>query len=220
MKWSLSELELKQVAHWPAAAKALLFVILVTALCLAGSYFFIAQQWALLRQAQQQNIALTPVVMQKKAMAESLPAYQQRAAQLVQQELRLLQRLPAQQYSAQVLHDISTLAQQHRLTITHVQWEKEQPLSQHHLPDQRQPSVVSTSSKKAGPTKLLLRISTQGQYHQLGQFVAALSALPRIVLIDSLTLSRPQAQASVAPLNMELLTSTYTYPVMEATDSR
>ncbi|MBO1518384.1 type 4a pilus biogenesis protein PilO [Oceanisphaera pacifica] len=218
MDGSFNELELNRVYQWPTAAKVVLLLMLLIILCFLGNYFFIAEQWALLRQAQQQNATLMPVMRQKKAMAENLPAYQQQAERIAQQEQQLLQQIPTQRDSANILREMSRLAQQHSLTITRVQWEKEQAISWLSSSNRVQSGLSSAGSKHVGPTKLSLRINAQGQYHQLGQFVAELSALPRIVLIDSLILSRDHTQASVAPLNMELLTSTYTYSVMEVED--
>lgn len=212
MEWSFNELELEQIAQWPSVAKGILFTLLFTVLCLVGGYFFVIEPWALLRQTQQKSIVLTPILMQKKAMADSLPIYQQQAEQVVQQEKQLLQQVPTQRDTAKLLQDISTLAQRYNLKITSLQWEKEQATSQLNSPDNIHSGLSST--------KLSLRMSFQGQYHQLGLFVAALSALSRIVLIDSLTLTRLSTlEDDMASLNMELLASTYTSPELEAEDS-
>lgn len=206
MDWSFSELELDQVEQWPATAKIILFVLLSGTLCLAGGYFFVADHWAQWQQDKRQETELKRIFVQKSQMAASLPAYQQQIDQLLKQQNALLQQLPGKRGAAKVLHDISQLAERNDIKIASVRWEKEQPLQM----------TNETAATKLTPTKLSLRINTQGQYHQLGQFIAHLSALPRIVVIDSLELSRPNTNVFSQQLSMELLANTYTYPVGEA----
>ncbi|MFD1008107.1 type IV pilus inner membrane component PilO [Oceanisphaera ostreae] len=204
MGWAFSELEIEQVDQWPVTAKIMLFIMLSAGLCLAGGYFMVADHWAQWQQGKLQEAELKGIFAQKSQMAASLPAYQQQIEQLQQQQHRLLDQLPSKRDAAKVLHDISELAERNGINLASVRWEKEQQLL-----------LSGESAVKHFPTELSLRIKAQGQYHQLGQFIAHLSALPRIVIIDSLELSRPNGDVLSPQLSMELLANTYTYPTEE-----
>lgn len=185
------ELELEHVEQWPATAKVTLFALLSGVLCLAGGYFFLADSWNQWQLSQQQELELKRSFTQKAQMAASLPAYQHQVEQLQQQLHTVLQQLPNQRDAARVLNDISDLAERNNLSLGGFQWEAEQEL--------------------AFATELPIRIRVQGRYHQLGHFIAQVSALPRIVIIDSVELTRPDTHPPPQWLNMELLAKTYAY---------
>ncbi|GGB50929.1 pilus biosynthesis protein PilO [Oceanisphaera marina] len=195
MSWSFHELEFEQVEQWPAAAKSILFVLVSGILCLAGGYVFLVDDWSRWQQSQQQEGELKRTLMQKARMAANLPAYHYQTEQLHQQLQTLLTHLPSKRETARILNDISALAERNQLKLAGFQWQTEQPL--------------------AFATELPMRIQAQGTYHQLGHFIAQLSALPDIVIIDSVELALPDTLATSQGLNMELLAKTYVYQTEE-----
>lgn len=201
MDWSWSELELEHIEQWPVTAKVMLFAMLSGMLCLASGYFMIAEHWSQWQQAQQQEGELQRVFIQKSQIAASLPAYQQQTAQQQVQLDALLQRLPIERNTAKMLHDVSKLAGRNGIKIDSLQWEnaRQRELSS----EDQQRGVLST--------ELPLRLKAQGQYHQLGQFIAELSALPRIITIDTLEVALPSVDAPTQQLTIDLLAKTYTY---------
>ncbi|WP_417614140.1 type 4a pilus biogenesis protein PilO [Oceanisphaera sp.] len=196
MNWSLHELDLELVEQWPATARIMLFVLLSGVLCLAGGYVFLADHWTQWQQSRQQEIELKRIFIQKSQMAASLPAYQHQVEQLQEQLQTGLQQLPSQRDAARVLKDLSELAERNGLSLGGFQWEAEQQLDL--------------------ATELPLRIKARGQYHQLGHFIAQVSALPRIVIIDGIELTRPDTPISAEGLHMTLLAKTYAYRAGEA----
>ena len=63
-----------------------------------------------------------------------------------------------------------------------------------------------------------IKISVTGQYHQFGQFVSGLAALPRIVTLDDIDISEIGAGRGAArdstnarKLKMDLVATTYRY---------
>jgi len=64
-----------------------------------------------------------------------------------------------------------------------------------------------------------IKISVTGQYHQFGQFISGLAALPRIVTLSKIDIAAVQARGSksgddepeLSKLKMDLLATTYRY---------
>lgn len=195
MSWSFHELEFEQVEQWPVVAKTVLFVLVAGVLSLVGGYLFLVDSWSQWQQSQQQEGELKRILMQKARMAANLPAYQHQTEQLHQQLQTLLKQLPSKRETAQLLNNISALAERNQLKLAGIQWQTEQQLT--------------------FATELPMRIQAQGTYHQLGHFIAQVSALPRIVIIDSVELALPDTLATSQWLNMELLAKTYVYQAEE-----
>ncbi|ART81962.1 hypothetical protein CBP31_04395 [Oceanisphaera profunda] len=202
MSWTLHELELEQVALWPSSAKWLLLGLVSALLCLSGGYFYLNEHWVQWQQALQQEAELKRTFHHKAQLAASLPAYQQQLLELEQQVASAMQQLPNQRQAATLLKDLSTLAKTHGLVLSGFQWQAERPL--------------------ALATELPLQLHLQGDYHQLGQFAAEVSALPRVVVIDSLEIRRATIKPAVADsgvefnpaherLNMSVLATAYVY---------
>lgn len=200
MSWSLQELELAEVAIWPAAAKWLLLIVAALMLGLSGSYFFIAEPWRLWQQAKQQEVALVRTLIHKQQLAASLPVYQQQQAQLDQQLALVNLQLPEQRQAANLLKELSVLAQRNKLRLVSFQWQAERIFD----------PVI----------QLPLQLNVQGSYHQLGEFVAQISALSRLVVIENLEIHLPPAISSQESadaqtdmlLNVNLLAVAFVYP--------
>ena len=55
-----------------------------------------------------------------------------------------------------------------------------------------------------------IRIAALGEYHQFGNFISGLAALPRIITMHNFEVSNPQPSLDVLPeLNLVLQTKTY-----------
>lgn len=170
MSWRVQELELEQIALWPLGAKLLLLVLVSGLLWLSGGYFFIAEPWDLWRQGLQQEAELKLTFKHKAMLAASLVDYQQQVAAQERQVSIALTQLPKLRHGAQLLGELSGLARQHGLQLTGFKWQAERPL----IP----------------ATELPLQLTLVGDYHHLGQFVAQVSNLPRLVIIHGFELRR------------------------------
>ena len=208
MSWSFQELELEHIALWPAGAKLLLLALVLGLLCLTGGYFFIGEHWMQWQQGRQQEAELKLTFNHKTQLAASLPSYQQQVG-LQQLQLAIaLEQLPNQRQAAQLLGDLSRMAEFNGLNLTGFKWLAERPLVQ--------------------ATELPLQLTLEGDYHQLGQFMAHMLELPRLVIIDGLELRRSPIKSATAnnkavlnsrgqfkqqdePLNISLSATAYVY---------
>ncbi|MBU3825245.1 MAG: type 4a pilus biogenesis protein PilO [Candidatus Oceanisphaera merdipullorum] len=192
MGWKLSELELDQIAVWPAGAKFLFLALVTLLLCLSGSYFFLADPWGLWQQMRAQETELKRTFMHKKQAAAQLPTYQHQLARLEQQVASAQQQLPHQRQAANLLTELSALADKNGLVLTGFQWQAERT--------------------RADARELPLQLNLRGDYHQLGHFVARVSALPRLVVIERLDIRRLEAEQGQTLYNKAVSSRSFNAP--------
>lgn len=184
MSWRIQELELEQIALWPRSAKLLLFACSVALLAIVGSYFFIAEHWRLWQQGRAEEVQLKRTFEHKAGLAARWPTYQQQLTGHEQALAIMQQQIPEQRDTAPLLSMFSALAQDNGLRLTDFQWQAERP--------------------RAQARELPLQLTLEGGYHQLGLFVAQVSALPRLVVIDNFMLTRANAHSnSQSPLSSQ-----------------
>ncbi|PSJ46549.1 pilus assembly protein PilP [Zobellella endophytica] len=193
MNWQqVNELDFDNIGQWPKSAKLVAIALVCAVLAGAIGYFFIKDSLARLDRTRAQELQLKAAFEEKARQASALGAYQQQLEDLQTQLEAQLRKLPNSLEIAGLLDDISFVATDNGLRLERINWEAERP------------SEFST--------ELPMRIIVSGNYHQLGQFVADVAALPRIVIIDSFNLSRSSGEQ----LNMSMLAKTYKYNEQEA----
>jgi type IV pilus assembly protein PilO len=184
----LNDLDLNNIGGWPKAAK--LVLILFGCVLLGGAiyYYVIASSLTALTQEQSKEKELKAQFESKAMLAANLVAYKK---QLVELELLVdtqLKQLPNTHEVAGLLDDISFIATDNGLKLNRIHWEAETP---HEF-----------------STELPMRIEVAGTYHEIGKFTAAMAALPRIVILDSFTLSHGTNSDIIS---MSMLAKTYKY---------
>lgn len=193
----LNELDFSEVGCWPRSAKVLL--LLVLCLLLAGGlyYLLVADSLGQLSKAEAQERELRAQLEGKARLAASLPAYRAQMNELARRVDTQLRQLPNTSEVAGLLDDISFIAANSGLALHRINWE---------------PEVEHEFS-----TELPMRIEVAGSYHQLGQFTAALAALPRIVILENFTLAVGKESEQ---LTMNMLAKTYRYNGQDAKKKR
>ncbi|OIN12284.1 type 4a pilus biogenesis protein PilO [Oceanisphaera psychrotolerans] len=188
MNWQqLNELDFENIGQWPRAAKAIAIALVCATLAGAVVYFLITDSLARLDQSKAQEAQLKNTFEEKARQAGGLPGSKLQLSELQAELNAQLRKLPNTLEIAGLLDDISFMATDNGLRLERINWEAEKP------------SEFST--------ELPMRIIVSGDYHQLGNFVADVAALPRIVIIDNFSLSR----AGDNQLNMSMLAKTYKY---------
>ncbi|ALP40827.1 PilO family type IV pilus biogenesis protein TapO [Aeromonas schubertii] len=184
----LNELDFNDIGNWPRLAKGVLILFFCGLLGRALYYYVISLSIDSLKQVQAQEVDLKSQFEGKAQLAASLPAYKQQMAELVKMIDTQLKQLPNTNEVAGLLDDISFIATDNGLKLNRINWE---------------PEVVREFS-----TELPMRIEVEGDYHQLGRFTAGLAALPRIVILDTFTLTGSKEGDGIA---MSMLAKTYRY---------
>ncbi len=187
----LKSLDPNDPGRWPlpvrAATVALCFVILSAVLF----YFFVwTDQKPRLDQAAVAEQELRETFKAKHSKAVNLAVYQQQLADIERSFGALLRQLPGRTEVPNLLVDISQVGVGAGL---------EEKLFQ-----------PSPEVKKDFYAELPIKIKLTGSYHQMGQFVSGIAALPRIVTLDGIAI-KPDSKDAYDYLSFELTAKTYRY---------
>jgi type IV pilus assembly protein PilO len=193
MNWleELQSLDPRDPGRWPmpvrAGAVAIAFLVLTVALI----YFFVwDEQRPELQQRQDEEQALRQEFHTKHAKAVNLELYKQQLKDIERSFGALLRQLPGKTEVPNLLVDISQTGLSSGL---------EEKLFQ---PQQE--------VKKDFYAELPIKIRLTGSYHQFGQFVSGIAALPRIVTLHDIDI-RSENKDAYDQLSLELTAKTYRY---------
>ena len=187
----LRSLDPRDPGRWPFAirvgAVALAFVI-VTGLLVY--YFVWSEQRPELQQREAEEQTLRAEFKTKHAKAVNLEVYKQQLKDIERSFGALLRQLPGKTEVPSLLVDISQTGLAAGLEEKLFQPEAEQ--------------------KKDFYAEQPIKIRLTGSYHQFGEFVSGIAALPRIVTLDDISI-KPDSKDAYDALSMELTAKTYRY---------
>jgi len=187
----LKTLDPNDPGRWPfhirAGAVAICFALLAAALF----YFLVwSDQKPKLDQAAAEEQDLRNTFKTKHSKAVNLAVYQQQLADIERSFGALLRQLPGRTEVPSLLVDISQVGVAAGL---------EEKLFQ-----------PSGEIKKDFYAELPIKIRLTGSYHQMGEFVSGIAALPRIVTLDEMKI-KPESKDVYDNLSFELTAKTYRY---------
>ncbi len=187
----LRSLDPRDPGRWPlpvcAAAVGAWLIVLTGFL----TYMFVWQtERTQLTRFQNQETQLRTEFRNKHEKAVNLQVYKQQLADIERSFGALLRQLPGKTEVPNLLVDISQTG-----LAAGLQQKLFQP----------GPEV-----KKDFYAELPIKIELTGSYHQFGDFVSGIAALPRIVTLHDISI-RPQAKGSYDELVLDLTAKTYRY---------
>jgi type IV pilus assembly protein PilO len=187
----LRSLDPNDPGRWPfpvrAGAVGLCFVLVAALLF----YFFVySEQQPILEQVRSEEATLRTTFEDKHRKAVNLAVYQQQLADIERSFGALLRQLPGKTEVPSLLIDISQVGVAAGL---------EEKLFQ-----------PSGEIKKDFYAELPIKIKVIGSYHQMGEFVSGIAALPRIVTLDEMKITRENKDV-YDNLSFELTAKTYRY---------
>lgn len=187
----LKSLDPNDPGRWPlpvrAGTVALGFIILSAVLF----YFFVwTDQKPRLDQAAVEEQELRNTFKSKHSKAVNLAVYQQQLADIERSFGALLRQLPGKTEVPNLLVDISQVGVGAGL---------EEKLFQ-----------PSPEVKKDFYAELPIKIKLTGSYHQMGEFVSGIAALPRIVTLHEMII-KPDTKDAYDVLTFELTAKTFRY---------
>ena len=185
----LNELDLSNIGEWPGVVKAILILILMGGVGAAWYFLDIEDQYKQLKQVENTEKDLRLDFEGKQAKAANLEAYRAQLAEMEESFGAMLRQLPNRTEVADLLGDVSQTG-----LASGLEFEVFQP----------QPEVP-----KDFYAELPIKIRVIGTYHEFGEFVSGLAALPRIVTIHDVQI-KPRGKAG-AQLVMEATARTYRY---------
>jgi type IV pilus assembly protein PilO len=188
----LKSLDPNDPGRWPLPVRVGC-VVLCFVLLAAGSfwYFVWSDKKPELDAAAAQEQTLRGTFKSKHSKAVNLEVYQQQLADIERSFGALLRQLPGKTEVQSLLIDISQVGVGAGL---------EEKLFQ----------PAANENTKDFYAELPIKIRLTGSYHQMGEFVSGIAALPRIVTLHDITI-KPDNRDTYDHLSLELTAKTFRY---------
>jgi len=187
----LRALDPRDPGRWPFAFRAGAVMVAFVAVTVGLIYFFVwSEQRPELQQHQAEEQALRAEFKTKHAKAVNLEVYKQQLKDIERSFGALLRQLPGKTEVPSLLVDISQTG-----LGAGLQEKLFQPQAE---------------VKKDFYAEKPIKIRLTGSYHQFGEFVSGIAALPRIVTLDEISI-KPDSKDAYDSLSMELTAKTYRY---------
>ena len=188
----IKSLDPNDPGRWPMPVRAG-FVVLVFVALAAGSfwYFVWSEQKPKLDSTAAEEQTLRNTFKAKHSKAVNLEVYQQQLADIERSFGALLRQLPGKTEVQSLLIDISQVGVGAGL---------EEKLFQ----------PAARESTKDFYAELPIKIRLTGSYHQMGEFVSGIAALPRIVTLHDIII-KPENKDAYDALSFELTAKTFRY---------
>lgn len=189
MNLDLNELDLTNIARWPAAARAVVIIFIMGGVIFLGYWFHTKDQLVQLDEAEQHEVDLKVIFEKKAQQSANLEAYEQQLDEMRESFGAMLRQLPNKTEVADLLVDVSQTG-----LASGLEFELFKPQSE--LP-------------REFYAELPISIQVIGRYHEFGDFISGVAALPRIVTVHDVKISPREKDGSL--LVMNLTAKTYRY---------
>ena len=185
--FDLNDLDLSNIGAWPTAAKVVVIVIVCVGVAVAGFFLDTKKQIEKLEQAEKQEMTLKPEFENKQAKAVNLEAYKQQLKDIEESFGAMLRQLPSKTEVEGLLVDISQTG-----LASGIEFQLFKPQGERFIEFY---------------AELPISMKMTGTYHQFGNFVSGVAALPRIVTLHDISINSDTG----GRLTMEVTAKTYRY---------
>lgn len=192
----LQSLDVNDVGRWPFAFRAAVIAIVFVVVVGLGIYWFIIQDKApALERAVNEETAFRTTFENKQRKAVNYDAYKDQLAQIEKSFGTMLRQLPGKTEIPSLIVDISQTGLAAGL--------------------QEKLFVPQAEIPKDFYAEKPIKIRLTGSYHDIGNFVSGIAALPRIVTLHDIDITQVSGD-SFDQLSMEVTAKTYRYLDEEA----
>jgi type IV pilus assembly protein PilO len=185
---NINEIDLTNVARWPLAARAVIILFLMGGVIFLGYWFHTKDQLLVLEDAERKEGDLRIIFEKKAQQAVNLEAYEKQLEEMRVSFGAMLRQLPNQTEVADLLVDVSQTG-----LASGLEFELFQPMAE---------------NPREFYAELPINIRVIGSYHEFGTFVSGVAALPRIVTLHNIKITRVPGSELLA---MNLTAKTYRY---------
>ena len=185
---NLSELDFSNLSKWPTALKVALILIACAAVAAAGFFLDIKGQIAKLERSERQEVSLKQEFESKQAKAVNLAAYKQQLKDIEESFGAMLRQLPSKTEVEGLLVDISQTG-----LASGIEFQLFKPESERYIDFY---------------AELPIKMKMTGTYHEFGNFVSGVAALPRIVTLHDISITKDSKSDR---LTMDVTAKTYRY---------
>jgi len=183
----LNELDINNIAGWPLPARIFVVAVVFVGVLGLGYWLDIKDQRINLEKVEAKELDLRRTFEVKAKKAANLAAYEQQLEEMKASFGAMLRQLPNKTEVAELLVDISQTGLASGLEFELFKPQAEVP--------------------KDFYAELPISIRVKGGYHEFGNFISGVAALPRIVTVHDVNV----APNKDGELTMDLLAKTYRY---------
>lgn len=194
----LSKIDFNNLGSAPPIAKGLLIFVACGLVTFLAWYFVISPQWVALEAAEKQEQGKRGEFEEKQRKAANLGAYRQQMQQMQEAFKDLLRQLPKSTEIPGLVDEISYAASGSGLYSNKLDKQA----------DVKREFYIETP----------IAITVTGGYHQIGEFISKVSALPRIVTVHNFTLKTNAKTGDIESsdnLTLDIVAKTYRYEAEE-----
>ena len=196
-RMSLQDLDVDEITEWPLLPQLLVILVLIVLIQGVGTWFYVLPLDDELQQMKQQEHTLKTTLRIKANKVAALPKLQSQLEELTSRYDYLLEQLPVQKELASMLASVNELGLDNSLTFTRIDWGQKQ--------------------NKEFLYRLPLNIELTGDYHEIGDFSAAIAKLPRIISFDDVNWQRVSQESSTLHFRVRAYTYQFKSEVNDET---
>ncbi len=188
---SLDIQDLRKIGTAPKPVQIFVLVLLFAAIVGAAGWFLVKPALAELEQAEAREQELRDQFKSMQSKAAQLDAYREQLAKMEDEFGAMLRQLPDETDMESLLIDLSQTSVAAGLEVNFFKPGNEQ--------------------KKEFYAEYPIELRVSGSYHEFGDFVSGLAALPRIVTLHDIKISPSGDGEGGSNLGMTLTAKTYRY---------
>ncbi|WP_299179959.1 type 4a pilus biogenesis protein PilO [uncultured Neptuniibacter sp.] len=181
-----NSLDVSTAGNWPIGVKIVSYVLLMAVIVVGGWYYYATDKKVNLEREVAKEKGLKDSFQNKAFQVANLEALRKQMADVEEKFSELLKQLPTDKEVPGLLDDITLIGTDSGLNIGSI--------------------GLASERKQEFYVELPINISVQGSYHQIGQFVSGIAALPRIVTLHNYSIKPTKGEVS-----MSISAKTYRY---------
>jgi type IV pilus assembly protein PilO len=192
----LQSLDMNDPGRWPPLFRGIAVGLAFFAVVAFGVYMFVVKtELPILERAEREEQELRATFETKQRKAANFDAYRTQLAEIERSFGAMLRQLPGRTEVPNLLVDISQTG-----LAAGLEEQLFQPLGE---------------VQKEFYAELPIKIRLQGSYHEIGNFVSGIAALPRIVTLHDIAI-KPSEESAYEELTLDVTAKTYRYLDEEA----
>jgi len=186
----LNNLDFSNVGSWPLAIKGAIIAVVAIAVLALGYFVDVQTQQENLERITLKEKRLKEDFELKQAKAANLDAYKAQMIEMKDSFGAMIRQLPSKTEVEDLLVDISQTG-----LASGIEFQLFKPLAEKHIEFY---------------AELPITLKMTGTYHQFGEFVSGIAALPRIVTLENISITGGKGKKTSA-LTMDVTAKTYRY---------
>ena len=187
----LNNLDINNIGSWPLVVKGALIAVVAIGVLALGYFVDIQAQQEDLDRITNEEKRFKEDFEIKQAKAANLDAYKAQMVEMEDSFGAMIRQLPSKTEVEDLLVDISQTG-----LASGIEFQLFKPLAEKHIEFY---------------AELPITLKMTGTYHQFGEFVSGIAALPRIVTLENISIASAKGKGNKDTLTMNVTAKTYRY---------